>query len=260
MLAQLAPDHVPSVLAVEGERHWMLMADAGQTLRQVMRDEGNISRLAEMLPQFAHFQMQTIEHTSRLLSIGCPDWRLTKLPTLCEELLADTPTLLIGQPQGISAAEYAQLRQFTPQVEAMCEQLASYNIPQTLHHDDFHGGNILVQDHSYIFFDWSDSAITHPFCSMMIALRVAELVLKCDTPTLERLRDTYVQCWTAYEPLERLLEAFKLAHRLGILCRTLTWHRVISGIEPSAKWEFEDAVPYFLRMFFYNAEPDDIPK
>ncbi|GAC1613852.1 MAG: hypothetical protein NVS4B7_05540 [Ktedonobacteraceae bacterium] len=58
-----------------------------------------------------------------------------------------------------------------------------------------------------------------------------------------------------FEPRERVLEAFSLAQRLAILCRALTWYRAVAYLEKSTKWEFEDSMPYFLRMFLH---PDSV--
>lgn len=145
--------------------------------------------------------------------------------------------------------EYARLRDFTPQVGDMCAQLSSYRFPMMLHHDDFHPGNIMVKGDDIIFFDWAESAITHPFFSMTIVMRYAKYVYEYDEEALNRLRDMYLQAWTQFAPLEQLRDAFELALRLGILCRALTWHRAVEQLEESEKWAYEGSMPYWLKMF-----------
>lgn len=249
VLSERLPAHSPHVLAVDSERHWMLMEDAGKTLRTVIEAEGNTQRFAAMLPQFAQFQMKTPNFLEELLATNCPDRRLDKIPALFEETIADMPALLIGKENGMSGEEYEQLRSFTPQLREMCSKLASYNIPATLHHDDFHPGNMLVKGENIIFFDWAESAIAHPFYSMTIVIRYAKYVYKYDENALNHLRDVYLQAWTSFEPMERLIEAFQLALRLGILCRALTWHNAVAQLEERAKWPYEGSMPYWLRMF-----------
>ncbi len=249
VLSARLPTHSPRVLAVECERYWMLMENAGKTLRAVIEAEENTDRFANMLPQFAQFQIETAHMLEELLVTGCPDRRLDKIPALFEEAIGDIPALLIGKEHGMSAAEYEKLRDFAPQVRGMCGKLASYNIPATLHHDDFHPGNILVRGEDIIFFDWAESAIAHPFYSMTIVIRYAKYVYEYDENALNHLRDIYLQAWTCFEPMERLIEAFQLALRLGILCRALTWHNAVMQLEESAKWAYENSMPSWLRMF-----------
>ncbi len=253
-LAMLVSAHLPPVLVVDNERHWMLMRDAGITLAAMHKNAPDPARWEEALSLFAQMQIELVTHVDALAKTGCPDMRLHMLPILFEEALAAKDMLHIGQEDGMPEAEYAQLLAFPPELKTMCAKLAEYNVPESLHHDDFHGNNIMYNGKTYIFFDWAECALAHPFCSMMIVQRVARYVLEYDDTTLDRFRDAYLAPWTRYEPIERLREAFTLAVRLGKLCRALTWQRLIAQVEPSAKWEYEGSFPYFLRVFLGTEE------
>ncbi|MEO8970323.1 MAG: phosphotransferase, partial [Ktedonobacteraceae bacterium] len=186
---------------------------------------------------------------------------LHMVPSLFERLLADTSVLQVGQQGGISQTELEQLCNFTPQVREMCDELASYQLPETLHHDDFHTNNILINEQSYVFFDWGDSAVTHPFCSMFAALRSAKYRLHYDEDALLRLRDAYLEPWVihaVHASREHLLAAFSIAQRLAMLSRVLTWYLVVSPLEDRLKWEYADAFPFWLRLFLTNKDPDEI--
>lgn len=255
LLAELWPMHLPGILSVDTDRHWVLMEDAGVQLRSL----SNVRAIAcweEVLTLFARMQIESVAHLDVLLACGCPDRRLNMLPQLFENLLADRSAMLIGREGGLTEADYAQLRASAPQIRQMCAELASYKVPEALHHDDFHPGNIMAcdgRDGRYIFFDWAESALAHPFYSLIIVLRYAKLVLDFEDAALVRMRDTYLQAWTIYESMERLLEAFRLAQRLGLLCRALTWYHTVSHLEASTKWEAEQTVPHGLRRFL-NAD------
>jgi aminoglycoside phosphotransferase (APT) family kinase protein len=137
----------------------------------------------------------------------------------------------------------------------MCAELASYGIPETLHHDDLGPGNVLDRTNGqFVSFDWGDSAVTHPFCSAFIPLRVARLVYDAPLQVLERLRDAYLARWLEFGPLEHLRTAFSLAHRLGALQRALTWYEGVPQLDPASRWEFADAPGYFLLHFFDGRE------
>jgi len=250
MIHSYAPIQTPPVLVVDEQRLWMLMGDAGT----VMRGERDPQRWETLLTLYAELQMKLIDHVDELLAVGVLDARLTKLPRLNERILADKELLLLGQEKGMPMHEYEQLLSMTPQLEEMCAKLASYNIPETLHHDDLHGGNVLWNGETYIFFDWSDSAITHPFCSLFVVLRVAKYVLKFDEETQQRLVTAYLTPWTRYAPIEQLREAFTIAHRLGALARSLTYYYLIKGLNPSMREEYEASLPYFLRVFLGTEE------
>ncbi len=258
------PKCIPHVLAVDTERRWMLMKDAGSPLRGLLLNgdtDTNKVYLEQAFSRYAQLQIETADHTDTLLSLGCPDRRLHVLPSLFERIIADSAILLRGQKGGITEAELEQLHNFTPRVREMCEELASYRLPDTLHHDDFHTNNILINERGYVFFDWGDSAITHPFCSLFAALRSAKYRLGYDDDTLLRLRDAYLEPWTIYAvhvSREQLLAAFNITQRLGMLSRALTWYQVVSPLEDRVKWEYEDAVPFWLKLFLTNKDPDEM--
>jgi hypothetical protein len=252
VLCELLPANMPRVLAIDRERAWMLIEDAGETLRDIMPDEGDVYRLQDMLVQFARVQQASIAYVSQLLAAGCPDRRLELLPDLYEELLADTPALLLGEEQGVTAAEYAKLRELTPEVKQLCASLASFGIPAALHHDDFHPGNVMIRDNRTTFFDWAESGVTHPFCSILIALRYSKLVYGLDDDALHSLTESYLHTWTDFASIERLRESLPLAMRVGILCRALTWHHAVAALEDSTKWEYVGAMPHYLRLFLLN--------
>ncbi len=260
------PEYVPHVLAIDTVRRWMLMRHAGRPLRQLLLEGDAAAQsassvyLQEAFTRYAQFQIETAAYVEALLAGGCPDRRLQVLPSLFEKLIADDEMLLVEQKGGITEAELQQLHAFTPQVQEMCATLASYSLPETLHHDDFHTNNILINEQgNYVFFDWGDSAVTHPFCSMFTALRSAKYRLQYDDETLLGLRNAYLEPWEVASDLTKgeLLEAFALAERLAMLSRALTWHMVVAPLEKRVKHEYEDTVPYWLKMFLMNREPDE---
>lgn len=160
-----------------------------------------------------------------MLALGALDRRLAVLPAQYEWLLADTATLRIGQPAGLTAEEYRRLRALAPRVAALCERLAGHRVPETLHYDDFHDGNIFVRDGRYTFADWGESCAAHPFFTLVVTLRSV-----------------------AYR-LGRVESDREVARRLGMVCRALTWHRVVSGLEEPLKGGHAEAVPGWLREF-----------
>ena len=250
-LAQLVPEAVPGVLAIDQQRGWLLMQDGGATLRDGPCDP---PRFAEALRQFATMQMSLSARTETLKAAGCPDERLGLLPSLYEKMLADAPLLLIDAPKGLPRGEYEQLVAFGPRLKEMCDELASYHIPESLHHDDLHTANILVNGEKYRFIDAAETCLGHPFCTLFVSLRVATYVLKYDEAGLELLCQAYLKPWVAFAPMERLQRAFALAQRLGSLYKALNWYRLVTWLPADQRWSHQDSVSYYLRVFLGTAE------
>ena len=153
---------MPELLAIDRDRGWMLMADAGVPLVGVLARERDLRRWLEVLPQYAQLQLDAIADVDELLSVGVPDRRLDKLPTQYEHLLGATP--------GWPARSCAQLDRLRPRVREMCEELAAYGIPETIQHNDLHDGQVFVRGDDYRFLDWAEACISHPFFTMAITL------------------------------------------------------------------------------------------
>jgi Phosphotransferase enzyme family len=124
-------------------------------------------------------------------------------------------------------------------------------IPATLHHDDFHDGNLFLHNGRVRFTDWGESAVTHPFFSLVVLLRGASnsLDLASDAPELAQMRDWYLSHWTDYASPAGLQAAAYLAQQIGLVNRALTWHRVIANLPESLKSEYAIAVPAYLQEF-----------
>ena len=243
------PGYVPHVLAYDAVHNWLLMADAGQTLRASIRSTGKKTLSDKMLRMFADLQQQMIPHREELLDLGVPDRRLTQLPGLYDSLIADTSALLVGQENGISEKDLNRLRKYAQTIRELCTQLSDYSIPETIQHDDFHTGNV---GENFQIFDWGESSIAHPFYSILIALRDAKFTLKYGPRVLDRLRDVYLETWTDYAPLTRLYEVLKITHQLAALGRALSWWQVIQYTSENHRSDYTDAVPYWLLAFLNN--------
>jgi len=245
------PDCMPPVLAVDPQRGWMLTPDLGETLRRILQPTRVLQHFQRVLPLYAEVQIDLASRINEILELGGLDRRLTMLPDHYEQLLTDTEALRLGYPDGLGTKEYLNLRQFAGKFRAMCERLADYRIPETLHHEDFHDANIFFRNSHYIFADWGESGVAHPFVTLLVTLRVIAWRLKLaeDAPELVNLRDVYLEPWTHYESRENLIAAFKLAYRVGMVCRSLTWRRILAGVEEPVKAEETEAVPGWLLEF-----------
>ena len=253
-LADFRPQLLPGLLAVDPGRHWMLMRDAGTPIRQFIRAEKDISPWRKVLPLYVNLQKDLTPHVSELLQLGTPDRRLSKLPALFESLIADESSMLLDTEDGLTSAEYARVKRSVPEFKEMCGRLAAFNIPETLHHDDFHDGNIFSSAEGITFTDWGESAVTHPFFTLVVMLRSVDNSLGLDfSPGAEQVRGLYLQAWAPDVPPARLPSLLDLAGRIGCINRALTWKMVIDGLPGRLKPEYAPAVPSYIRDFINAA-------
>jgi hypothetical protein len=245
ILAGRRQELLPGLLATHLERGWMLQSDAGTKLRELLEENRDFDVWEQILPLYAELQIAAAEDRNRLLGAGAPDRRLSVLPGQFEELLGDRETLA-----SLTDDELERLRTLVPRIEAECRELESYALPETIQHDDLHDGQVFVRDGRYVFLDWGDACVSHPFFTLVVTLAVLayKLELEHNSPELDRFRDAYLEPWTRFRPRSDLELAYPIAYRLGVLCRGLTWALIVSAIPRPLREQEEDAVPERMRM------------
>jgi hypothetical protein len=244
-LAARRPDLVPTLLATDLKRGWMLQGHGGTRLREILEETGDFDVWIEILPLYAALQMDVAADRDRLLAAGVPDRLLASLPGQFQEVLSDAEAL-----ETLTQDERRRLAALAPRIEAECRQLADYGLPETIQHDDLHDGQVFVRDGRFLFFDWGDACVSHPFYTLVVTLAVLayRLELDHDAPELDRFRDAYLEPWTGFRPRSELEQAYPLAYRLGVLCRGLTWRSVVAVLPQPLRDDEADVVPERLRM------------
>lgn len=233
-LSEWAPGQVLRPLAVDAARGWSLLPDGGPVVGETLDLDG----WAELLRQYAVLQRATAAHVSEMLAIGVPDLRADRLLDQFDELVAAARVDLPGSAR--------------PTLIDWCGQLAASPVPATLDHADLHQGQTFTgADGRFVFFDWGDASIGHPFGSLLVALRVAVARFGADCD-LDRLRDTYLEQWTAEYSAAELRASVDVAVRLDAIARAHSWWRLFpeAGKERIANAPF--AAKWLLRLF----EPD----
>ena len=215
VLAERRPDAVPPLVAVDLERGWMLMEDAGTRLRQLVEQERDFDRWLDVLPLYAGLQLDLAERADDLVALGVPDLRLARLPALFEQLLHELE---------LPADEAERAAASVPRVRALCEELAGYGLPETIQHDDFHDGQVYVRDGRYLLLDWGDACVSHPFFTLSVTL---EGMLAWGIDDVEGSVDTtpflnaYLTAFADYGDRSALEAAATIALRLGWVCRAV---------------------------------------
>jgi aminoglycoside phosphotransferase (APT) family kinase protein len=208
----------------------MALADFGEQLGW----DSSVAVREDVLRTFARLQIQAASQVDRLLGAGCLDRRLAWLAAQAQRWL---PTIEeTGRLPGIDAAtwlsadELAELRAAVPHLTAICGELAAYAIPPSLVHGDLHLSNVAQGPRGYLFFDWTDACVAHPFLDLLTFLQHDEEEVQ--GALRDRLRDAYLSEWAAFEPAERLQRAWRLAEPLGALNQAIGYQSIVADLEP----------------------------
>jgi Phosphotransferase enzyme family len=250
ILGRVQPGSVPELIASDPARGWLLMRHGGDRLREQVRSAADLGHWERLLPRYAELQLACAPHVGELLAAGVPDERLATLTMHFEALLAEDALLRIGHEDGLTHAEVDRLHAFVPELTALWRRLAALGVPETLQHDDLHDGNIFVRDGEYLFFDWGDCCISHPFHTLVVTMRVIawRLDLPPGGPDLLRLREAYLEQFVGYGSSAELTEAADLAQVTGTVARTLAWRRFLNAREAEFREPDVETIPRGLRL------------
>jgi aminoglycoside phosphotransferase (APT) family kinase protein len=100
----------------------------------------------------------------------------------------------------LSAEEEAELRAAVPRLTTLCAALAGYAVPPSLVHGDLHLQNVADGPGGYVFFDWTDACVAHPFVDLLTFLEEREE--QVEEALADRLRGAYLAEWTRFEPAD----------------------------------------------------------
>ena len=233
LLAARRADLVPVVLASDRDRAWLLLEDAGDRLRELESQPGQVERWETAVGRYAELQQVAAADADALVAAGATDRR--------GELMLDQFGELLDHDHGLTVDEVGALRGLLPKLRSYVGLLDELGVPDSIQHDDLHDGNIFVRDGEHRIIDWGDSCVAHPFHSLTVALAVVEHRLGPEP--VARVRDAYVAPWAVSPSTEQLEAAF----RLGFVSGTLKWSEVRNLVADPTREPFDDAMPLRLR-------------
>ncbi|MEX1181797.1 MAG: hypothetical protein WEF86_01080 [Gemmatimonadota bacterium] len=257
-LAQRYPGNFPEIIAVDEDRGWFLQREVGGgalPLNEVREEEEwyrAVRRLAEI-------QVDCTTQTNTLRDLGCPARGLEILARRIPRLCSDSAAMLLGEPCGLSRSEIDRVASLAPTLLTLCEELASYGIPDTLEHGDLWANNVLSTLGGPVYLDWSDSSLSHPFFSLSQIVTEAMILLPASSrESRRRLRDSYLLPWAGIAAPEALSRAFEIARVLAPVHLAATVH---AELLPAAgyRWELECSIPGRMRRALRLIVDDDSP-
>jgi hypothetical protein len=234
-------------LAVDPERAWILLPDGGTRLRDAVNGTAGVDQWLQILPAYAALQRGLASRVDALLELGVPDLRPAAMPGHFSELV-DDPT------SGLAEPDRARLGARLPEYADWCAALGASGVGPTLQHDDLHDGNVFAGPAAGPFsgggdriFDWGDAVVAHPFGTLLATLRsVASRDPTLGRADLVRLRDAYLEPWTAEHSGHALIETVRMALRVGAVGRALAWKRALHGVPVEAQGDYAGMVGHWL--------------
>lgn len=243
--------NVPFVLAINDVLHCFLMKDAGQSLRAYLKTDFQPNLLSRAIKEYTFIQRATEDYIETFLALGVPDWRLDKLPHLYDHIINQVELL---KDDGLTDKELKVLHDLSPQLRAQCEQLAKYQIPETLGFYDINTNNVLIDTNTkkMTCIDWGESVVTHPFFSLHTYLYQATIhhSVKESDQTYYQLQEACLENWLVSIPKTQLLEAFSLAKKLWPIYSVFSIFRLINIIGLQAFKSHYANRPHRIANFF----------
>jgi Phosphotransferase enzyme family len=230
ILAEQDASHFPTVLVADTQEGWVLMRNMGG---RPLGSDVPVWRWEEIARAYGQLQVASVPLVDRWLAMGCLDLRLTRFEEEMDFLFAHVPERMQGLNEQLSRpilVDSAALQARAAEFKRIASELAGYGLPWSLEHGDFHAGNVRVTEDGCIFYDWSHACVTFPLSGLGDLLYDDDWFP--DQPDFsDRVRDAYLQPWTAYAPMHRLQAAFNLSQRLRTLLAAIHQGRLIAAFQ-----------------------------
>ena len=213
LVAARSSGRVPAPLVRDPATGWMLLADGGSRLRELVEQERSLVRWYDVLEAYARVQIACEDDVDELLALGLPDCRLATLPGAYADLVAGLPDADRRLPDASA-------------IEELCARLSAYGIRETVQHDDLHDGQVFLGSGVHQVLDWGDACISHPFFTLAVTIEGVIAWGVDDVQDSEDLRPhlaAYLGPYAAHygTTVAHLREAAAIAMRLGWVCRAV---------------------------------------
>jgi hypothetical protein len=240
-LGRLAPGLAPDVLAADAERGWSLTRDAGPLLRTEAGPDELWPHWEALVARYAEAQIALVPHRDELLATGIRELSPRTCPVVVRELFEELEALPEDQG-GLGAEQAAAVTARLPRYDEWCAELAASGVPDSIQHDDLHSANVCwplrdgkggdVREARII--DWGDASHGSPLGTMLATLNSVayHAGLFSDEGTFDdrrvcRVRDAYLEPFTAFAARADLVRYVDLVRRTGCLTRALSYQAAL---------------------------------
>jgi hypothetical protein len=173
-----------------------------------------------------------------MIGLGVPRFDTTGSVELAREQADELARLPADDPQRLTREVRDRIEQALPALTAPVEVAASPELPDTLVHNDLHGGNVFRGQRWFL--RPRRRGGQHADAGLARAPGSAVDLTGCpaDDPTLWPVVDAWIEVWSDVRPATELREAMPHAMRLVRLARNEAWRRATSGLESGKLGDF----------------------
>lgn len=237
-LAQHNPDHIPPVLARDDAHGWTLMGDFKAPMLGESKD---LALWQATLQLYGQMQQELSREPDALLAAHCIDRRLPTMTALLDSLPAACRALLT-EPEHLALVD--GLEQRIPALRDSITALETLDIAPSLVHGDFHPFNIAIDGTRPIFFDWTDSALSHPFIDLETAL--TSPLFEDNPDAAPALIDAYLSAFRPYYRTETLVQAMTLTRPITALYMVISYVWIVEALAPRDRNDMRGALGFWL--------------
>ena len=247
LLAEVVPDAVVPVAAVDPGRGLLLTPDQGQVLAATAAED-DLAVWERVVVAAALLQRELVPYVDRLAAVGLTRLTSADAPAYVEMRLEELAGRPPGDPMRLGEDEAAAVAAHLPAVRDWSEQVAALGLPVTLNHNDVHDNNVFAVGEDLRFFDFGDAMLTDPLSVLLVPLNMLadRLGAGPDDPRLHAVTDAALEVWSDLATMAELRRALPAALRLGRLSRLETWVRCCVSADAAELAEWGEAVPQSL--------------
>lgn len=248
LLDEVTPGLAPELLAVDTDRAWSLTRDAGPVLRLLAEPDRIWPQWEQTVRAYAEAQVVLSSRGDRVLGTGVTEVSPRTIPGQARRILGQLSEWPVAQG-GLDEAQAHALAAMLPDLDSWCAELSASGVPSSVQHDDLHSSNVCWSDsiETMRIIDWGDTSWGCPLATMLATMNsiarhlgVFEEGRPVEDPRVLRVRDAYLEPFTAYADRADLVGWVDLARRTSAVAKALAYQSALVGepIVTHAEWEF----------------------
>ena len=108
-------------------------------------------------------------------------------------------------------------------------------------HGDLHLGNVARKGGRYVFFDWTDASVGHPFFDLIAVHN------KRDAEDKERFLSAFLPSWRGWGDEQVLRRTWRVATPLCFLHHAVSYLYILRNLPAEKRHELDDGLNFFLQ-------------
>ncbi|WP_133405328.1 phosphotransferase [Parashewanella tropica] len=226
----------PEVLAIEETHQYQLTKDFGCGLAE----DSPAAIWAGAFEQFAQLQLKSMSYLKDFSKHGCLHRPISGVVAQLQYLIKhpELPSLLDSE---ILLATEKTIAKLSHNID----ELSQLEIGEALVHGDLHIENVAMNDDQYLFFDWSDACISHPFIDGTYLYRMP------DSQDKTQIINAYLKPWKQYYDPQQVEHAWQRCEHVCYAHQAVSYASMMLHLSPQARAELNATFQNAFKRFAY---------